>query len=65
MGKVYKIVRFWRDSGTRRTVKWNLTLEEARRHCNDPETSSSTCKGYKARRRTYRGGPWFDGYAEQ
>lgn len=60
----YKVVRMFRDSGTRRTLKRGLTLAEAQAHCNDPETSSSTCKGPKNKRRTYRNGPWFDGYEE-
>ena len=61
----YKIVRGWQRSGTRRTIRRGLTLAQAQAHCRDPETSSSTCKGYRARRRTWRGGPWFDGYTAE
>jgi hypothetical protein len=66
--RVYNIVRFYRDhpSGiTRRIVRKRVTLEEAQRHCNDPETSSSTAKGATARARTRRVGDWFDGYEQR
>ena len=62
---MYKIVRHYqRDITTRRTIKTGLTLEQAQAHCADPETSSSTAVSYKARKRTERYGPWFDGYDE-
>lgn len=51
----YKIIRF-RYEGNNRTVKRGLTLEAAQEHCNDPETSGSTCSDLKKR------GMWFDGY---
>lgn len=57
----YKIVRLY-FNGRPRTIKRGLTLEQAQRHCSDPETSSSTCKGSVGRRRTKALGPWFDGY---
>ena len=57
----YKIVRFF-HSGIRRTIKTGLTLEEARDHCRDPETSSYTCKKVCGVKRTKSHGPWFDGY---
>lgn len=65
----YNIVRFYRRSfltgGRRRyIVARNLTLAEAQAHCNNPETSSSTCTTPAARRITRRNGPWFDGYEE-
>jgi hypothetical protein len=61
----YKIVRmFQRSDIPRRTIKTGLTLEQAQAHCQDPETSSSTAKGYKARKRSEMYGPWFDGYEE-
>lgn len=59
----YKIVRHYFRAG-KRTIKTGLTLEQAQRHCADPETSSSTATSAAARRRTERHGPWFDGYAE-
>jgi len=61
---VDKIVRMYRDSYEKRTIKTGLTLEEAQAHCRDPETSSSTCTSYAGRKRTERKGPWFDGYTE-
>jgi hypothetical protein len=61
---VYRVVRFFRRSGTRRTIKRGLTLEQAQAHCQNPETSSRTCKGHRAKRRTWRAGDWFDGYTE-
>ncbi len=62
---MYKIVRhYFRTDQKRRTVKSGLTLEEARAHCADPETSSSTCRKPENVRRTRERGPWFDGYQE-
>lgn len=61
----YKIVRFYRDRTRRqRVIKRGLTLEEAQKHCSDPETSSSTAVGWHARKRTERLGAWFDGYTQ-
>jgi hypothetical protein len=62
----YKIVRFYqRLPGQRDTIKTGLTLEEAQRHCNDPETSSKTATTRIAKNRTAINGPWFDGYYEE
>lgn len=62
--KLYKIVRFYRDNallnGDVRAT--GLTLEEAKAHCNDPETSSSTATSAEAREHTERYGEWFDGW---
>lgn len=55
----YKIVRSFFRGGSE-TIKEGLTLEEAREHCRDPETSSRTASmGENGR------GPWFDGYDEE
>jgi hypothetical protein len=59
----YKIVRHYFNNG-KRTIERGLTLEQAQRHCHDPETSSSTCTRAAGRRRTRDKGPWFDGYTE-
>jgi hypothetical protein len=59
----YKIVRHYFKGG-RRVIERGLTLEEAKAHCNDPETSSSTCTTSRAKAITRRNGPWFDGYTE-
>lgn len=64
---MYKIVRCYIDNDrapNRRTIKTGLTLEEARAHCRDPETSSKTCKKAVNRHHTKQYGPWFDGYEE-
>ena len=64
MGERYKIVRMFFKGG-KRTIERGLTLEEAQRHCKNPETSSSTAKSAKARRYTAARGPWFDGYERE
>jgi hypothetical protein len=62
----YKIVRNYFNWPERRTtIETDLTLEEARAHCADPETSSSTCKHGENLRRTENRGPWFDSYTEE
>lgn len=54
--RIYRIIRF-RFNGAPRTIKTGLTLAEAQRHCDDPQTSSRTRT--KGRRIP---GTWFDGY---
>ena len=61
---MYKIVRMYFEGG-RRTITKGLTLEEAQAHCQDPETSSSTCTNSTGKWRTKHMGDWFDGYEEQ
>lgn len=62
----YKIVRNYFDSPRHgEVVKRGLSLEEAQAHCQDPETSSSTCTKARLRLRTKQHGPWFDGYEEE
>ena len=51
--------------GRKRTIETGLTLEEAQRHCSDPESSSRKTTGAKARRITRRNGNWFDGYVKE
>ena len=63
--KMYKIVRmFQNDSISNRTIKTGLTLEQAQKHCQDGETSSSTCKKPVNIQITNKFGQWFDGYEE-
>ena len=47
--ETYKIIRF-KFKGDNRVIRRGLTLEEARKHCNDEATS---------------GDGWFDGYEEE
>jgi hypothetical protein len=49
MNNTYKIIRF-RFSGSNRTLKKGLTLEEAQEHCRREDTS---------------GDGWFDGYESE
>lgn len=59
----YKIIRHYFKRG-KRVIKQVLTLEEAQRHCKDPETSSRTCTKAAGRNRTKLYGDWFDSYEE-
>lgn len=58
---MYKIVRMYFKGG-KRTIQTGLTLEQAQRHCSNPETSSRTATTARARHRTAARGPWFEGY---
>jgi len=68
---MYNVIRFYRDARStphrprRRTITRGVTLEQAQRHCQDPQTSSSTCTNASGKARTRRLGPWFDGYEAQ
>lgn len=64
-GTTYKIVRHFQDSGRKFVIKTGLTLALAQEHCQDPETSSSTCTGEAGKRRTRRSGPWFDAFHQE
>lgn len=57
----YRIIRYYMQ-GRNVTLRTGCTLAEARTHCSDPETSSSTCTSAAGKRRTRQRGPWFDGY---
>jgi hypothetical protein len=48
-----------------RIMKRHLTLDEAQKHCKDPETSSRTARSRAAKKLTERCGAWFDGYEEE
>mgnify|MGYP005831877715 CR=1 FL=1 len=63
--QTYTITRLFRDSPRRTVVKKGLSLEQAQAHCSDPETSSSTCEGERAKKYTKRHGDWFDAYEEE
>lgn len=62
---MYAIIRHYFDSSrANRRIDSGLTLEQAQRHCSDPETSSSTCTTAAKLRYTARVGQWFDGYTQ-
>ena len=61
----YKIVRMYFDDYSARTIRKGLTLDEAREHCTDIQTSSSTCTNASGIARTKNKGAWFDGYTTQ
>lgn len=63
---VYCIVRGFRD-GERpsEVIRRELTLTEAKEHCNDPETSSNTATSAEAKSITAAHGEWFDGFEEE
>lgn len=61
---MYKVIRFFFNSNRKLVVKTGLTLEQAQAHCQNPETSSSTCTKAINKRRTKMYGKWFDGYTE-
>jgi len=62
----YKIVRFYRDPDiSNKIIQRGLTIEEAQAHCNDPETSSQTCKNKAGKARTKRCGDWFEGFMKE
>ena len=48
--------------GGHRVIRRGVTLEEAHKHCRNPETSSSTCTSSSGKARTRRLGAWFDCY---
>jgi hypothetical protein len=43
--KTYEIVRIWKDSGKRETIKTGLTRDEAREHCSDPDSEGEDAEG--------------------
>ena len=67
MTQTYKIIRFFQSDAItqKKPVKTGLTLEEARAHCQDPESDSATCTKPAGVARTGRCGPWFDGYTKE
>lgn len=65
MSDRYKVV-LYKQSGGKRTVQAGLTLEQAQKICNDPETSSQTCTKAAGKARTRRlGCEWFYGYTKE
>ena len=60
----YSIIRFYAD-GDRETVKTDLSLAEAKEHCEDDETASKTATSDEAVARTANRGPWFEGFERE
>lgn len=62
----YKIIRFhyWPEPG-QPIMQTGLTLDEAKAHCADPESSSKTCTLPELIAYTEREGPWFDGFTAE
>ena len=54
--QTYCIVRF-HFNGNRETIEEGLTLEEAKAHCNDPDSKSHDAVPGP--------GSWFDGFEEE
>jgi hypothetical protein len=66
MADTYSVIRFFqRPEKRKRTVHRGLTLEEAQKHCSNPESSYKTATQPKGRERTRIHGPWFDGYEKE
>ena len=62
----YRIVRFFADGRNETRGKpTGLTLEEAKEHCRDPQTSSRTATRPDLERLTGERGTWFDGFEEE
>ena len=61
--QTYKVIRYFENANVpNETIKTGLSLREAKLHCNEPESSSSTCTNAENRRRTVEKGSWFDGF---
>lgn len=68
--ELYNIVRYYENGISHRIMRRGLTLEEAQRHCKDPETSSITaskpkgCANDEAQIARWHEGQkhWFDGF---
>lgn len=60
----YKILRFTERGGPI-VLRVGLSLDEARRHCRDPETSSRTACKAEGLEYTKKYGRWFDGYERE
>ena len=61
--RTFAIVRYYLRGG-KRTIRRGLTLAEAKAHCADPETSSTTATSAAGLSRTRLRGPWFDGFTD-
>ena len=64
METTYKIVRMFMNHPSV-VVERGVTLEEAKEHCSDPQSSSKTCTTEEGMALTAEKGPWFDGFDEE
>lgn len=62
--KKYKIFRNFFHGGSE-VIERGLTLAEAKKHCQNPETSSHTATGIDEQKLTALRGKWFDGFDEE
>ena len=60
----YMVIRKF-YSGDEQTIETGLTLEDAKAHCKDPETSSRTCTEPENVKLYDTKGPWFDVYEQE
>ena len=58
---MYKLVRFYQN-GNKEIIVNGLSLEDAQEHCEDPETSSTTCTDHSHAEKHWA---WFDVYTEE
>lgn len=58
----YKIIRHFFNERPSIIIKKGLTYDDALEHCNNPETSSTSCISTYRRAYTRKNGPWFDGF---
>lgn len=58
----YIVFRVFADGRPSQVIKKDLTLAEAQAHCNDKETSASTCTTKEGIARTKKYGLWMDMY---
>lgn len=63
--ETYRIVRFYENEYPTEVIARGMTLEDARLHCQHPETSSMTATTPLAVERTRKMGRWFDGYEKE
>lgn len=62
----YKTIRFYRDNPSLKCeVLTGLTLEQAKKRCSNPETSSATATSEWAIQHTELFGDWFEGWTEE
>ena len=65
MSETYRVTRRFGEDHPEQIVEEGLSLEEARKICRDPESSSQSCQDPDNIRLTELYGPWFNGYSEE